>query len=84
MNEETLLRSLAGAARAERPPAVDVADRVLARIQARRRGTDPLMWVYAAVTSAAAMLVMAWALRAMLARQDVAMDLMAPVMGALP
>ena len=71
MNELESIERLAGAARREPPPLVDVADAVLRRIGVRRR--DPVPWVFgvfAAVSAAAAVVVCSLAVNLWLAAQD--------------
>ncbi len=63
MNEEQTFKRLFAAARSDKPPAIDVADWVMEDISTRREPGRVLMWVYAAVSSAAAAVVAAVALR---------------------
>jgi hypothetical protein len=86
MNEEQLLRTLAATAQNDAPPALDVTGVVLARIQAqpRRRRANVLMWTYAAATALAATFVAAWTAHLLLLQDNASLDLIGPVMGALP
>jgi len=86
MNEEQLLRTLASAARNDAPPRVDVTNVVLERIQAqpRRRRANFLLWTYAAATTVAATFVAAWTAHLLLLQDNASLDLIGPVMGALP
>ncbi len=61
MNEERILQVLAGASRADAPPAVDVADRVLASLRAARRPARLVVW-FATAASAAAIVIVVMAL----------------------
>jgi hypothetical protein len=65
MNEERILQTLAGAARADGPPPVDVADGVLASLRVRRAPSRLIVW-FATAVSAAAMVVAVLAARAMM------------------
>lgn len=58
MNEEQTLRKLASAARADRPPLVDVVDAVLADLPAPVQTSMALLWSFTAATSAAAAAVL--------------------------
>ena len=64
MNEELIIRGLAARARMERPPAVDVTERVMARLreQGLENGTadTPFTW-FAAMSAAAAILMVCFA-----------------------
>ena len=86
MNEKQYIQTLAAAARNDAPPTVDVTADVMARIQAqpRRRRGNILMWTYAAVTAVAATFVAAWAAHLLLLQDNASLDLIGPVMGALP
>jgi hypothetical protein len=86
MNEEQIIRTLAAAARDDAPPAVDVTGVVMARIQAQpgRRRANVLMWSYAAVTALAATFVAVWTAHLLLLQDNASLDLIGPVMGALP
>jgi hypothetical protein len=79
MSEERYLRTLAGRARLETPPPVDVADRVMAILREssprRRFAPGPMAWV--AALSAAAAVPMA------LAGYAAWQSLTSPLMGAL-
>ena len=73
MNEERILQVLARAARADAPPAVDVADRVLASLRAARRPSRLIVW-FAAAASAAAIVIVVMALWALMNGARPAMD----------
>ena len=70
MNEERILRKLVSASRGDAPPLIDVTDRVLGDLAITRRGRDLLLWMSAAVSSAAAALITFAALRVSLAQSD--------------
>ena len=86
MNEEKILQTLAARSQPEAPPTVDVVKDVLARLQFQRpaRRGSVLLWVYAGVTAAAATFIGAWALQAMIERHNAVLDIVVPVMGAMP
>lgn len=58
MSEERIIRKIAARARVEKPPQVDVADRVMAILRSRERerlsADGPLAWVAACSCAAAA------------------------------
>lgn len=64
MNEELLLQKLAGASRGQGPPALDVADSVLASLRVRRQSSRMVVW-FATAASVAAMLLAVLALYAL-------------------
>lgn len=57
MNEERILQVLTRAAHADAPPAVDVADRVLASLRAARQPSRLIVWFAAAASAAAVVIV---------------------------
>lgn len=61
MNEERILQALAGSARSDAPPSVDVAERVLASLRAARRPSRLIVW-FATAASAAAIVIVVMAL----------------------
>ena len=60
MNEEKLLRSLARSAAKEPPPDVDVSGSVLRHIRVFRQKVDPPMAVMAALSAAAAVVLLVY------------------------
>lgn len=71
MNEQEILRRLAGAAGGSVPPLVDVTDWVLRDLAAaRRRRVDPLLGWFAAAAAAAAMVITSMASGAWAQWQD--------------
>lgn len=86
MNEEQYIRTLAASAKDDAPPALDVTGVVMARIQAqpRRRRANVLMWTYATVSALAATFVAAWTAHLLLLQDNASLDLIGPVMGAMP
>ncbi|MBN1553503.1 MAG: hypothetical protein JXA11_02065 [Phycisphaerae bacterium] len=84
MNEQRILQTLATAAQGDGPPSVDVAGIVMRRIQKPARRANFLLWTYAAATAVAACFVAAWTAHVLLLEENAALDIIAPVMGALP
>jgi hypothetical protein len=78
-NEKMTFSALADRARADEPPAVDVADAVQARIGQPRR--DVLLWVFTTVSAAAAMVVAVMTVRELLMRLDALPSLTGPAVG---
>ena len=72
MNEHELLKKLAGAARWDSPPPIDVTMGVLWNISVARRPKpfDPVLGYFAAVATVAAVVVAAAAIHAWLATDD--------------
>ena len=83
MNEERILRKLASAARGDRAPLIDVSERVLGRIGAAPAPGSLLLWLFSGVASAAAAIVVAFAVRAAPARPDAFADVIGSVMGGM-
>ena len=54
MNEERVINLLARAARGDGPPVIDLAGRIVARLPAARRRTDPVLWIFTAASGLAA------------------------------
>lgn len=77
---ETLARS----ARADAPPPIDVRDAVLADLHAGTARTQPLYWMFAAASSAAAAVLLALAVRTLWFAPAMPLDLAPNVMGMLP
>ena len=73
MNEERILQVLAAGARGDAPPAVDVADRVLASLRVRQRPSRLIVW-FATAASAAAIVVVVMALWSLMNGTRPAMD----------
>lgn len=73
MNEERILQNLAAAARGDGPPAVDVADRVVASLRIRRKQSRLVVW-FATGAAAAAMVVAVLAVQAMTTKGGGTMD----------
>ena len=63
-------RKLVTAARADRPPLVDVSQSVVRDIGLGRSPRNVLPWIFAAVTSASAAAIVAIAVRVIIARQN--------------
>lgn len=78
-DDKMTFSALARQARADGPPAVDVADEVLDRIAKPRR--DVLLWVFSGLSAAAAMVVGILAVRVILMRLDAIPALAGPAVG---
>lgn len=78
-NDRMTFSALASQARADSPPAVDVAEAVLDRIAEPRR--DVLLWVFSGLSAAAAMVVAIMAVRVILMRLDAIPALAGPAVG---
>jgi hypothetical protein len=70
MNQEELLRTLARSAKRESPPVVDVSGPVLRHIRALRLQVDPPMAVMAALSAAAAVILLVYSTGLWSAWQD--------------
>ncbi|MFA6133799.1 MAG: hypothetical protein WC869_07280 [Phycisphaerae bacterium] len=82
MSEHEILQKLAGAARWDMPPAINVADEVMRSIAgARRRSFDPAVGYFAAATSIAAAIVGAVAVELWINWQDPLLDMVSSMTG---
>ena len=84
MNEERILRNLALAARADRPPGIDVTGAVLDRLSAAGRGGSVLLWLFTAASSAAAAAAAVVAVQVAAAREDVFGEFLESMMAVIP
>ena len=84
MDEEQVLRKLAAAARGDWPPAIDVADGVLAGLAERAEPPKLLLWSFTAASSVAAAAVTIAALWVWAVRNDPAVSIVNSMMAVLP
>ncbi len=70
MNEEAILKKLVRASRGDSPPLLDVSGAVMTDVMPPVPSGRTLLWVFATISSAAAVIIMTLALRVMTLQQD--------------
>ena len=83
MNEEKILQGLVSKSRGDNPPLIDVTQRVLAQIQIAPPRRNLLLWAYAAVSSVAAVFVVALAIWTLMGQDEITLELMPSMMAGL-
>ena len=84
MKEDRILRELSTAARADGPPPIDVAEAVLTRVTAGAGHRDARLWMFASLSSAAAVVMTVAALRVLLVQQDPFGEFINSVVAVMP